>query len=91
MLHIEGETSHFNDQKIINVQTNGDLIYLFYRDIHHTPFTYYGEVILVEYKIYSDKPSIFILLTSKSMEKGTGSYSAEYQNNTSTGEGLLLI
>lgn len=78
LLHMEGETSHANDYRLINAESNNESIYLFYRDIHHTPFVYYGRVFLADYKIYLDKPSIFILSTTPSMSVSAGTYSTEH-------------
>ncbi|MGD7048819.1 hypothetical protein FZC83_08305 [Rossellomorea marisflavi] len=61
LLHMEGETSHFNDKRLQNAEVNNESIYLFYRNMHHTPFQYYGEVCLVECALYDNKPSTFIL------------------------------
>lgn len=82
LLHLEGETSHTNDERLINAGSQNDSIYLFYREIHHTPFIYYGRVFLVDYKVYADKPSIFILSTTKSMAVGARAYATE-MNKTS--------
>ncbi|MEH7569962.1 DUF3427 domain-containing protein [Priestia megaterium] len=82
LLHMEGETSHSNDKRIINAESANDSIYLFYRDIHHTPFIYCGRVFLVDYKVCYDKPSIFILSTSVSLSVSASTLSAE-QNKTS--------
>ncbi|PAE23869.1 HNH endonuclease [Bacillus sp. 7894-2] len=82
LLHMEGEISHFNDQRLINAEINNESIFLFYRDIHHTYFTYYGRVFLVDFKLNSDKPSIFILSTSVSLSVSASALSTE-QNKTS--------
>jgi hypothetical protein len=59
VLEIEGETNHKADSRIINAQEEGDQIHLFYRDRHHMPFTYYGEIHLIRYEKHSDSPSRF--------------------------------
>ena len=56
----EGEDKHGSDNRIINSLKEKDEIHLFYREIHHTPFVYYGEIFLTEYELYSDKPSKFL-------------------------------
>jgi 5-methylcytosine-specific restriction protein A len=81
ILHMEGESNHSNDQRLINSELNNDSIYLFYRNIHHTPFVYYGRVFLVDYKTNTDRPSTFILSTSASLAIGMSSLSTE-QNKT---------
>ena len=56
----EGEDKHGSDNRIINSGKEKEEIHLFYRDIHHSPFVYYGEIFLTEYELYSDKPSKFL-------------------------------
>ena len=55
----EGEDKHGSDNRIINSRKEKDEIHLFYRDIHHTPFVYYGEIFLTKYKLFSSQPSQF--------------------------------
>jgi hypothetical protein len=38
-LHMDGETNHAADQRIVTASSAGDQIHLFYRDRHHSPFT----------------------------------------------------
>jgi predicted restriction endonuclease len=59
-LHWEGEEKHSSDSRIINASANGDEIHLFYRDIHHSPFVYYGQISLRDYELHTSKPSKFI-------------------------------
>ena len=59
MLHWEGEKGHGNDKRIARAHEHGDEIHLFYRDIHHTPFRYHGQVLLTSFRERSTKPSIF--------------------------------
>lgn len=59
ILYWEGEEKHVNDERIINAKTIGNKIYLFFREIHHTPFVYFGEVFLIDYTIESNKSSSF--------------------------------
>lgn len=84
ILHMEGEMNHSNDQRLINSELNNDSIYLFYRDIHHTPFIYYGRVFLVDYKINTDRPSTFIFSTSVSLAIGFSSLSTEQDKTNYT-------
>lgn len=60
LLFWEGEERHRTDQRIVNTKKNGEQIYLFYRDIHHTPFTYYGQINLTDYQLNTNRPSEFI-------------------------------
>ena len=57
LLHWEGEEKHSSDRRIIGAESVNDEIHLFYRDIHHSPFTYYGKVILKSYNLHSAEPS----------------------------------
>jgi len=59
-LHWEGEEKHSSDNRIIKASANGDEIHLFYRDIHHSPFVYYGQITLQDYQLHTSEPSKFI-------------------------------
>ena len=59
-LHWEGENMHISDKRIINAKKNNEKIFLFYRNKHHTDFTFYGEVILWGCLEETKKPSNFI-------------------------------
>lgn len=58
-LHWEGEQNHGSDDRIVRSKYSGDEIHLFYRDRHHSPFTYLGEVVLLGHEIREDGPSRF--------------------------------
>jgi hypothetical protein len=60
VLYMEGEKGHANDDRLINSMSSGDEVYLFYRERHHSPFTYYGRIYLMRYEKFSDKPSRFV-------------------------------
>ena len=60
LLFWEGEEKHSSDSKIINAQIANDEIHLFYRDIHHTPFVYFGKIQLLDYKLNKNMPSEFV-------------------------------
>jgi 5-methylcytosine-specific restriction protein A len=60
VLAIEGETNHAADNRMINAAESGDQIHLFYRERHHMPFTYYGQIYLSGYERHSDSPSRFM-------------------------------
>ena len=59
-LHWEGENKHVSDKRIINARENNEKIYLFYRNKHHTDFTFYGEIFLWGCLEETKKPSNFI-------------------------------
>ncbi len=60
LLHWEGEEKHSSDTRVINARSANDEIHLFYRDIHHTPFVYYGQIHLKEHRLLSSSPSQFV-------------------------------
>lgn len=59
LLHWEGEKKHSSDSRVMNAEAANDEIHLFYRDIHHSPFIYYGKVALKEHKLRKAEPSQF--------------------------------
>lgn len=59
-LHWEGERAHGSDRRIARAAERGEEIHLFYRDIHHTPFRYHGQVLLLRFREHADRPSEFI-------------------------------
>jgi len=66
LLYMEGETNHSHDQRLVNAEQSGDQINLFYRDHHHSPFTYFGEVWLAHSTLHQDRPSRFVFSTMRS-------------------------
>jgi hypothetical protein len=60
LLYWEGEDGHGNDERIAHASKNEDEIHLFYRERHHSPFTYHGRIILTHYVRCTDKPSEFV-------------------------------
>lgn len=65
-LHWEGETNHANDDRVVNAAGAGDEIHLFFRERHHSDFTYFGPITLVEHSIHLDRPSQFVFDTRRS-------------------------
>jgi len=59
VLDIEGETNHSADDRMIGAVDAGDQIHLFYRQRHHAPFIYYGQIHLVRHERHTDSPSRF--------------------------------
>lgn len=59
VLHWEGEKGHGTDARIAVAGSTGEEIHLFYRDIHHAPFRYYGLVRLLDFLSRTHAPSIF--------------------------------
>jgi len=62
VLHWEGPTDHFAEERMLNAARAGDEIHLFYRRRHHTDFTYMGKLSVKEYSANSTKPSSFTFL-----------------------------
>ena len=56
----EGEKGHGHDKRIADSSSTGDVIHLFYREIHHSPFEYRGVVILVKLVTVPNRPTQFV-------------------------------
>ena len=65
-LHWEGEKKHRSDLRIVNAQARGFQIHLFYREIHHSLFKYYGQISLVSSAFSLDAPSSFVFTLNQS-------------------------
>lgn len=64
ILEWEGPTDHFAEDRILKASSTGDEIHLFYRERHHTDFTYWGRLTVVSYTLHSDRPSHFTFTVS---------------------------
>ena len=60
MLFWEGEKKHSSDKRVVEATRNGDEIHLFYREIHHTSFVYFGKISLTDYQLRENAPSEFV-------------------------------
>ena len=60
MLFWEGEEKHGSDKRVVDAGKNGDEIHLFYREIHHTSFVYFGKISLTDYQLRENDPSEFV-------------------------------
>ncbi len=60
ILFWEGEEKHSSDKRVVEANKNGDEIHLFYREIHHTPFVYFGKISLTNYELREDASSEFV-------------------------------
>lgn len=56
----EGEKGHGHDERIANSSSIGDVIHLFYREIHHSPFEYRGLITLVKVGALPGKRTRFV-------------------------------
>ncbi|MBN3407950.1 hypothetical protein CJF15_02020 [Clostridium botulinum] len=65
LLFMEGEDKHKRDERLINSINSNDEIFLFYREVHHTPFEYMGKIHLSYYIKNSIKPSQFVFSTNR--------------------------
>jgi putative restriction endonuclease len=84
LLFWEGEEKHGSDTRVAEANKKGDEIHLFYREIHHTPFVYFGRVSLTDYRARADAPSEFIfriaaLSTEIDAFKEVREHAAEYK------------
>jgi hypothetical protein len=77
VLYMEGETNHAADDRITSADANGDEIHLFYRDRHHSDFTYYGRVSLREATPIKGAPTRFVFDTVRSLATAESSMRTE--------------
>lgn len=61
ILHWEGPTDHFAEDRMINAERIGDEIHIFHRKRHHSDFKYLGQARVVEFKLEKGRPSRFTL------------------------------
>lgn len=59
-LHWEGPTDHFAEDRMIPTSSTEDEIHLFFRERHHTDFTYYGRIEVDTCECHIDRPSRFV-------------------------------
>lgn len=76
-LHMEGEGNHANDERIITSERRGNEVHLFFRERHHMPFTYIGEVKLLDYQRVAGSPTRFRFATSRSEAVATSTLRTE--------------
>ena len=68
ILYMMGQRKHGTDQRIAqNLQKRIDSFYLFFREKHHTPYTYYGECRLLSATLKNEDPSEFEFLLLESI------------------------
>lgn len=60
LLYWEGPTDHFAEDRIVSSSKSHEEIHLFYRDRHHSDFTYYGRLQPEQITRYTDRPSQFV-------------------------------
>lgn len=59
LLFWEGEKGHGSDTRIATASSRGENMHLFYRERHHSPFIYYGKIVLTNWIRHDDRPSEF--------------------------------
>jgi len=59
MLAIDVPAGHFAEDRMLQAADRGEEVHLFYRDRHHSPFRYCGQIDLVDSQIHLDRPSNF--------------------------------
>lgn len=63
ILYMTGQKEHGSDKRLAsNLNNDIDEIYLFFRNIHHTPFVYYGRCYLLNVELNKDQASKFQFL-----------------------------
>lgn len=97
MLFWEGEEKHISDKRVIEASKNGDEIHLFYREVHHTPFVYFGKITLTNFQQNNERPSEFVFkINSLSYEdvdvfKEVREHAAEYKTLQVTEQEQVVI
>ncbi len=60
LLHWEGPTDHFAEDRMLLAGSTADEIHLFYRERHHTDFVYEGRLEVVSVERHTGQPSRFV-------------------------------
>jgi putative restriction endonuclease len=60
MLFWEGEEKHSSDKRVVEANKNKEEIHLFHREIHHSPFIYFGRISLTDFQLRANTPSEFV-------------------------------
>lgn len=77
ILHMEGETNHRSDKRLINAAANGDEIHLFFRDVFNQPYIYHGKVLVSSYEKREPESSLFVFETIKTESNTTNALLTE--------------
>jgi putative restriction endonuclease len=96
MLFWEGEEKHSSDNRVIEARKNGDEIHLFYREVHHTPFIYFGKILLTDHQLRENAPSEFVFrIDTLSSEidafKEVREHAAEYKTLAVTEQEQIVV
>lgn len=96
MLFWEGEEKHSSDKRVIEAGKNMDEIHLFYREVHHTPFIYFGKISMTDYQLRENTPSEFVFrIEALSSEidafKEVREHAAEYKTLAVTEQEQIIV
>jgi putative restriction endonuclease len=96
MLFWEGEEKHSTDKRVVEASKNGDEIHLFYREVHHTPFVYFGKISLTDYQLRENAPSEFVfkietLSSDIDAFKEVREHAAEYKTLAITEQEQIVV
>lgn len=96
MLFWEGEEKHSSDKRVVEASKSQDEIHLFYREVHHTPFIYFGIISLTDYQLRENAPSEFVfkinaLSSDTDAFKEVREHAAEYKTLTTTEQEQIVI
>jgi hypothetical protein len=96
VLFWEGEEKHSSDKRVVDADKNGDEIHLFYREVHHTPFVYFGKISLTDYQLRQESPSEFVFrIEALSSEvdafKEVREHVAEYRTLATTEQEQIIV
>ncbi len=96
MLFWEGEEKHSSDKRVVEAAKNGDEIHLFYREVHHTSFIYFGQISLTDFQLREDAPSEFVFrINEQSSEidvfKEVREHAAEYKTLAITEQEQIVV
>ena len=96
LLFWEGEEKHSSDRRVVEANKNGDEIHLFYREVHHTPFVYFGKILLTDFQLREDAPSEFVFrIEAISSEidafKEVREHAAEYKTLAVTEQEQIVV
>lgn len=85
LLWMDGEEKHSNDLRLMN-SLHEDEVHLFYRSENRSPFTYHGQVFLVENEIKISSPSRFLFSVSNKLPDQVDQIIDEYNPENLEGE-----
>lgn len=96
MLFWEGEEKHSSDKRVVEANKSGDEIHLFYREVHHTPFVYFGKISLTDYQLREDASSEFVfkieaLSTEIDVFKEVREHEIEYKTLAVTEQEQIVV